>query len=143
MKSERPLRQTKARRVIWEELYGVTTHPTAEEVYEKVKKRLPRVSLGTVYRNLELLSQTGKIRKIEGGPQKRFDPNTENHYHFRCRECGRVSDLTLEPVVEIDRAVAQLTGGSFDGYHLEVIGLCPSCRASANRPLREGSKRRT
>lgn len=124
-------RQTAARRVIWEEIQGVTSHPTADELYEKVKKRLPRVSLGTVYRNLELLSRMGRIQKIEGGPQKRFDPNTENHYHFRCRECGKVSDLTLEPVEEIDRAVRRLTGGEFDGYLLEVVGLCPSCRVSA------------
>lgn len=53
--------------MIWEELRGLTSHPTADELYERVKKRLPRISLGTVYRNLEFLWQRGMVRKIEGG----------------------------------------------------------------------------
>jgi Fur family ferric uptake transcriptional regulator len=129
-KKDKIIRNTDARRVILEEIRRVTSHPTADELYEQVRKRIPKVSLGTVYRNLEILTQNGKIQKIEaGGVQKRFDATTEKHYHFRCLRCGRIVDLTSNPVDEIDQAVRKLAGEGFSGYHLEVQGFCPSCRS--------------
>jgi Fur family ferric uptake transcriptional regulator len=125
------MRQTDARRVILEEIREVTSHPTADEIYERVRKRIPRVSLGTIYRNLEVLAQNGLIQKIEGvGTQKRFDATTITHYHFQCLNCGRLSDLTSEPVEEIENAVRNLVAGDILGYNLEVHGLCPSCLSS-------------
>ncbi|MEW6185368.1 MAG: transcriptional repressor [Thermodesulfobacteriota bacterium] len=128
-RKDKIIRNTDARRVILEEIKSVTTHPTADEIYGQVRKRIPRISLGTVYRNLEILAQNGLIQKIEaGGSQKRFDATIENHYHFRCLRCGRISDLTSKPIDEIDQAVRELAGEGFLGYHLEAEGLCPSCR---------------
>jgi len=80
------LRITRQRRVILEELQRTKSHPTADELYRKVRRRLPRISLGTVYRNLELLSRSGLIRKLEiGGGKMRFDGIVEPHYHIHCR----------------------------------------------------------
>ena len=69
-------------------------HPTADEVYQVVRKRLPRISLGTVYRNLDVLSESGEISRLDRcGAQYRFDGDLEQHYHIRCSSCGRVDDI--------------------------------------------------
>src|SRR4030042_1491506 len=124
------LRQTDARRIILEEIKDLTSHPTADEVYEIVRKRIPKVSLGTIYRNLEVLSENGQIQKMEvGGTQKRFDGNTRNHYHLRCVACGRVIDLTAKPWKEIEKTVSKLNDQEILGHRLELIGICLSCKA--------------
>ena len=88
------MRKTKQREVILEELMKLRAHPSADELYERVKKRLPRISLGTVYRNLEMLSREGIIHRLEtAGSQKRFDGETGDHQHIRCVRCGRIDDL--------------------------------------------------
>ena len=79
-------RKTRQRQVILEELQAVTSHPTAVELHELVRRRLPKVSLGTVYRNLDLLARMGVIEKLEhSGGEARFDANTAEHDHFALR----------------------------------------------------------
>ena len=130
-------RMTNQRQVILEELGKVTTHPTADELYEMVRKRLPKISLGTVYRNLEILSERGMIQKIEvGGSQKRFDANTENHYHVRCVECGSVDDVPLRPIPGLEDIFSGVSGYRLIGHRLELIGICPDCIIVDNVPLR-------
>jgi Fur family ferric uptake transcriptional regulator len=120
---------TKQREVILEELSKVTSHPTADEIYEMVRKKLPRISLGTIYRNLEILSECGLITKMEiGGVQKRFDAVTENHYHIRCIVCGRVDDVDGEVLVNIADRFNDLNGYEVVDHRLELMGICPSCR---------------
>jgi Fur family ferric uptake transcriptional regulator len=107
----------------------VTSHPTADEVYEMVRKRLPRISLGTVYRNLEILSDAGVIMKLDlAGARKRFDGNPKNHYHIRCRRCGRVDDVTMGPIPEIERLSEQLGDYMVESHTLEFTGYCPDCK---------------
>ena len=78
-------RMTLQRKTILEVLRQTDFHPSADEIYMMVRERLPRISLGTVYRNLEVLSESGFIQKLElGGTIKRFDWNPEKHYHIRC-----------------------------------------------------------
>ena len=90
-------RMTNQRRVILQELRNVHSHPTADDIYIMVRKTLPRISLGTVYRNLEILSEMGLIKKLVGcGRQRRFDGDIENHYHIRCVKCGKIDDLPEE-----------------------------------------------
>lgn len=114
-----------------EELRKVTSHPTADEVYGMVRRRLPRVSLGTVYRNLELMSDEGLIQKLEmGGVQKRFDGNPEAHYHVRCVGCGRVGDLDMPVQRKLDRVPDGATDYKILGHRLEFIGLCPGCQTA-------------
>ena len=128
------LRETSQRRVILEELGKMTTHPTANEVYEIVRKRLPRISLGTVYRNLELLSESGLIKKLEmAGTQKRFDGTIYNHYHIRCVKCGRIDDLKLPAIESIDDTAATVSDYRVLWHRLEFAGLCPECSDQRSR----------
>jgi len=129
------LRLTRQRKVILEELRNVTTHPSADEIYEMVRKRLPRISLGTVYRNLEILSETGEIQKLElGCTLKRFDGIAENHYHIRCIHCDRVVDAPGDFDPEIDHDVNAATDFKIIGHKLEFIGICPECN-KASEPI--------
>ncbi|HFQ79833.1 MAG TPA: transcriptional repressor [Desulfobacterales bacterium] len=128
MLSDTPMRMTRQRKVILERLRSVTSHPTADEMYEMVRQDLPKISLGTVYRNLELMSEEGVVLKIDvGGSKKRFDGNTSTHYHLRCLNCGRVDDLHMEPVKGVEAEAAALSGYQVMTHSLEVRGLCPAC----------------
>jgi Fur family ferric uptake transcriptional regulator len=119
---------TRQRRVILEELRKVQSHPSADELYEMVRRRLPRISLGTVYRNLDLMDRDGLIRKLElGGSQKRFDGDISGHYHKRCVSCGRVDDARVEKITAIEDAVKDVTDYEIIEHRLEFIGLCPQC----------------
>lgn len=130
MLKEQQLRMTPQRKILLEELRKLRTHPTADELYEVVRRRLPHISLGTVYRNLEILSRTGIIRKIElGGTQKRFDGDLEIHQHIRCTECGRIEDLPgNDSVTQCDMELIEQTGYEVIERRVEFIGICPDCR---------------
>ena len=125
-------RNTPQRRVILEELQKVASHPTAVELYESVRRRMPRISLGTVYRNLELLAKTGTIRKLTfGGTEARFDGNPDCHYHVRCVRCGRVDDLDGLPPEPVPVEPGQAGGYRILGHRLEFVGICPHCRSES------------
>lgn len=126
-------RMTKQRSVILEALRSVKTHPTADEIYGLVRKKLPRISLGTVYRNLDVLTSTGEIRILErAGSQKRFDGDLTPHQHVRCETCGTVGDIF--PPVNIPRVPqANAAGFYLKQAEIEFIGLCPNCVHIYNR----------
>ncbi|UCD71455.1 MAG: transcriptional repressor [Syntrophobacterales bacterium] len=132
MTSARKFMMTRQRRVILEELRKLESHPTADEIYEMARRRLPRISLGTVYRNLEILSECGMIRKLElGGTQKRFDSMVRNHYHVRCLRCGCIEDVSMEPLTTIENAIRRVNDYEIIGFRLEFIGVCPQCKKEA------------
>lgn len=133
------LRMTRQRRVILEELRKVNTHPSADEIYEIVRKRLPRISLGTVYRNLEILSDSGDIQKLETGCSlKRFDGNLSEHCHIRCVRCDRIADAPMLPELEIDLERFDSTDFEIIGHRLEFLGVCSICSDKSKRdPNRE------
>ena len=121
-------RQTKQKRVILEELRKVTSHPTADEVYLMARKRIPNISLGTVYRNLEQLSEQGLIRKLElAGSQMRFDGRVYRHHHVRCVQCSRVDDVIA---VKGNPGSIDVEAGGYQllGHRIEFYGVCPSCQ---------------
>ena len=123
------IRLTTQRQIILEELSKVKTHPTASELYDMVRKRLPRIGLGTVYRNLELMAESGMILKIEvGGTQKRFDATTDEHYHIRCSCCGKVDDIDVPVVKELVAQAAASSAYRIQGHHVEFTGICADCQ---------------
>jgi Fe2+ or Zn2+ uptake regulation protein len=131
MATQRMLRETKQRRAILDELRKLKTHPTADELYGIVRKRIPRISLGTVYRNLDILAETGLIQRIEHGAGcYRFDGNPHNHYHIRCVNCGRVDDVTDAPLDDIEETIKGKTDFEVLGHKIEYLGLCPECKKS-------------
>ena len=122
------MRNTEQRRVILEVIAEANTHPTATDVYHMVRKRLPRISLGTVYRNLEILSQAGRINTVElAGSERRFDGRTDAHYHVRCLKCGKIEDLPIQTIPQIDEALKGKTDYKILGHRLEFVGVCADC----------------
>ena len=136
MLKERNLRMTEQRWVILDELRRHNNHPSADELYERVRSRLPRISLGTVYRNLEILSELGEIQKLElSGSLKRFDGIPNKHYHIRCIDCDRVDDAPIAPLNQIEDELYGATVFEIIGHNLEFTGLCPACtRKKEDRP---------
>jgi Fur family ferric uptake transcriptional regulator len=132
------VRMTPQRAVILEELRKTGNHPRADEVHALVKRRLPRVSLATVYRNLELLTRAGMIQTIElGGCPRRYDGWVEEHVHVRCLECGRLDDIGSALPSRMRKRAAELSGYEINGHNLEFTGLCPDCVTK-----RKGKRRR-
>ena len=92
---------------------------------------MPRISLGTVYRNLEILCRAGLINRLQtGGGQRQYDGGVHKHYHVRCVECGQVSDVPAEPFPDLD-AAAEAEGFRIIGHQLTFEGICDKCRESA------------
>jgi Fur family transcriptional regulator, ferric uptake regulator len=122
-------RHSRQRQVILEELQKLTSHPTAVGLYEIVRQRLPRISLGTVYRNLDLLTRTGIIQKLEfGGEEARFDGNLTPHQHVRCVKCGRVDDIHGPQLDLLGGAKHDFNGYCVLGHRIEFFGVCPQCK---------------
>jgi Fur family ferric uptake transcriptional regulator len=129
MSESKPQRNTRQRQVILEELQKLTSHPTAVGLYEVVRQRLPKISLGTVYRNLERLAETGQIVKLQfGGGQARFDGELAHHDHVRCVRCGRVDDVYCAPLALPPAQGEDFGGYQIIGHRLEFFGVCPQCR---------------
>ena len=134
--SKIPQRNTRQREVILEELNKLKFHPTATELYEIARRRIPKLSLGTVYRNLELLARNGIIKKLEfGGAEARFDGDTTKHYHARCIHCGRLDDVCGLADNFASGDFKELNGYEILGVRLEFFGVCAECRAN---PAAEG-----
>lgn len=120
---------TRQRQVILEVLLDSGEHPTGDEVYRLARRRLPHISLGTVYRNLEVLSEAGLVRKLElGGAPRRFDAKLGEHQHIRCLRCGKLEDIMVAPTPGLAQEVEQQTGYEVVEQHLELVGSCPRCR---------------
>lgn len=122
-------RNTQQRQVVLEELQKLTSHPTATELYEIVRRRLPNISLATVYRNLEYLAQNNTILKLENsGSKARFDYNVNPHHHVRCCNCGRVDDIHGLRADLVGDEVKKYTPYKILGHRLEFLGICPDCQ---------------
>jgi Fur family ferric uptake transcriptional regulator len=132
------VRLTTQRQILLEELSKLTSHPTACELYEMVRKRLPRIGLGTVYRNLELMADSGMILKLElGGAQKRFDATTAPHYHVRCSICGKMDDVMIQVQENITKNATEKTSYKIIGHNVEFTGECPACQKAQAKKTKE------
>lgn len=125
----RQKRMTKQKRVIREVLCSTTSHPTADWIFEEAKKQIPDISQGTVYRNLQVLLEEGKILELNyGKSQSRYDGNVQPHYHFVCSCCGRVLDFPAENL-QLGAALAAAPG-RVEEHRLECYGVCWDCLRS-------------
>ena len=121
---------TRQRKTIIRELKKLKSHPTADEFYELIRKKTPKVSMASIYRNLEVLSQTGHIMKIEScGCQMRFDGETNPHHHLRCLKCGRISDFMPDGAKLLDSSLEEMKklNSCVCGYRIEFTGTCCKC----------------
>ena len=123
-------RMTKQKATIREILRSVENHPTAEWIYQEARKRIPGISLGTVYRNLNQLRDNGEILELNyGSTQSRFDGRNDNHYHFCCTYCGNVYDLPMPTIKSVETKAKAASGFLITGHRLEYYGLCKECQA--------------
>lgn len=123
------LRMTNQREIILRELKKSKQHLAADELYDIVKKIMPRISLATVYRNLEILSEAGLIGKLEiSGRQKRFDFDPSDHDHIYCVVCHRVDNLNIDRTSVDSEQLGAGAGYSVTGYRVEIMGICPQCQ---------------
>jgi len=128
------MRKTKQREVILRVLGTHMDHPSADIIYEEVRKHLPKISLGTVYRNLELMSEAGSIMKLEtGGSVKRFDPVVSPHPHFRCIKCGAIEDVPYDEknVLFSGNTDNWAHGRVIQKLNIEYTGLCANCNGNS------------
>ncbi len=124
------MNRTAQREAILKELRSVKTHPTADELYAMLRTKMPTISLGTVYRNLEQMSQVGVIRKLEtAGKQKRFDGDVTEHHHLRFMHCGAVSDVAPGIFAAINNEIhGVMERMECESFYLELSGKCQKCR---------------
>lgn len=122
---------SRQREAVKEYLKGTDSHPTADEVYSAIRTIFPHISLGTVYRNLNLLVEQGEAIKLttEGGSDH-FDGNPMQHYHLYCEQCGRVSDIAMEPMQQLNTLAQVGYGGTIRSHALLFLGECENCSKS-------------
>jgi len=122
-------RETKQRTAIIRILKNTRSHPTADQIYNEVRKSLPNISKGTVYRNLQVLQEEGAVTELNiEEALSRYEAKQESHYHFRCEKCGKVFDLD-EPVnTELNERIGKRTGFKVSHHQTEFRGLCKGCQ---------------
>ena len=129
----RGLRLTEPRRLILEAVRATTAHPSASAVHRTVRRRLRKVSLATVYRNLRQLAAEGLLLERAGADGLRFDGNVERHDHFTCLSCRRVFDVPPAGAARTRRRVAARTGFEVLDHRVEFYGRCVACRGRRAR----------
>jgi len=127
MKKQHGIRITKQRRVLLDQIDQLDTHLTADQLYNLVRKKIPNISLGTVYRNLEILSGAGLVKKLNiDGERSYYDGGLHDHYHARCVNCGRIKDVSADQVGDLDSEV-HIKDFNITGHELVFVGLCSAC----------------
>jgi Fur family peroxide stress response transcriptional regulator len=123
------MKRTKQKEIILDAVFELNHHPTADEIYLYLKKDYPRLSLATVYRNLNTYAQDGKIRKVSiPGDSERFDFNLSEHEHFYCESCHQVYDVK----VNISEVINNVSPFVLSSYKLMLYGTCESCKNHKN-----------
>jgi Fe2+ or Zn2+ uptake regulation protein len=140
-----PRRDTRQRALVYAIVAASPSHPTAEWVYAQARRRMPRISLGTVYRNLQVLAREGKIRAIDAwGKTTRYDADLSSHHHFVCTECGAIRDVP-KPSGEDDRLrrLFSIPGFTITGHRLELEGRCAQCSTPRKREKARSAQSKT
>ena len=121
-------KRSKQRDCILSYLMSVRSHPTAHQIYQEVQKEIPNISLGTVYRNLNLLAAEGTIIRVScGDGMDHFDADVRPHNHFICRSCGCVLDLEMDGIEHINTIAGAGFSGRIEGHVTYFYGQCPKC----------------
>lgn len=121
-------RNTIQRSLVLDTVNKLNSHATADEVYEAIAREHPSISRGTVYRNLNQLAESGDIRKVtvpDGAD--RFEHRSPDHYHVRCLKCGRIFDVDMDCITDLETKIRDSHGFQFSGYDIVFKGICPDC----------------
>ena len=127
-------RMTKQRVIVFNTIKSLGSHPTAFEIFERVRQELPRVSLSTVYRNLNILVGQGDILPVRGlGQEVHYDHNVHDHCHVLCSICGKVSDIHTDFIDPSRINPRDAEGYVIDDVLITLIGVCPECAKRAKK----------
>lgn len=123
------LKHSRQREAILTYLQNSQEHPTAECIYEAVRQIYPKISLGTVYRNLAILESLGQVRRLSFDTQaEHYDGHTHPHYHMYCKNCGAIIDLELGELSFLDQLAASCCEGRIEEHSIYFYGLCSKCK---------------
>jgi Fur family peroxide stress response transcriptional regulator len=133
-RGNRERKRSRQRERILELLQGTGAHPTADWVYDRLKAEFPNLSMGTVYRNLNILVEQGLLNRIDfGSTFDRFDAKVGPHYHFICEKCGAIVDLPLPIDETLNRKVGEYTPFVVSRHRIEFYGICDRCQSGEGR----------
>lgn len=128
-------KRSKQRERILELLGQTEIHPTADWLYHKLKKEFPSLSLGTVYRNLNILVEQKRIQKLPfGSTHDRYEIIKNPHYHLVCKACGRVQDFDMPQYAEINKQAQKMSGFNISRHRIDFFGTCDKCQHKNKRP---------
>lgn len=123
------MKYSKQRELVMNAVTQNPVHPTADFIYSQIRAESPTISLGTVYRNLNLLAEHGMIHKIPiPNGSDRFDFRTDEHYHIICDSCGAVLDVEISELTKLDKQIETSTEFSVTGHSIIINGLCKNCK---------------
>lgn len=138
---ERGLSLTVQRRVILQELVDRGDHPTADQIYDAVRDRVPGLSRTTVYRVLDTLVRIGAARKLSHPDAVvRFDPRLERHHHLVCQQCGSLVDLEASAIPNVSIPDTRQTGFTITDYSVSFTGICSLCRKKQSKGANHGKR---
>lgn len=129
------LRNTKQRQLVLDTVREHGDHPTADQIYLDVRKKDEKISRGTVYRNLNILSEEGDILHVKVPGTDRFDRRQDLHYHLLCIRCGKVTDLEDPYDESLDRKIGQQSGYRIRRHRIIFEGVCPECQEKEKKEL--------
>ena len=125
---QKAVKHSRQREALLDALKSTETHPTADWLYTQLKQDFPNISLGTVYRNLKMLSDNGTIIKLDiGSGVEHYDGFTQDHYHLVCRCCGSVSDIDVS-IESLNEIAQKASGGEISNHSLIFYGKCKNCK---------------
>jgi len=128
MNIQQQRRKTKQRDLVLLIVERLGSHPTAEMIFDEVRKELPGTSLSTVYRNLGILTNQGDIVAVRSpGRKTHYDHNTKEHNHIKCSVCGRVSDVDIDSSILNEYKLEDVSGYAVDEIYVNIVGICPQC----------------
>jgi Fur family peroxide stress response transcriptional regulator len=126
------IKMTRQRSAVLSVLRSTTEHPPADWVYSEVRRILPKISLGTVYRNLSELKEAGLVLELDFGTGcSRFDFRTDTHYHVICLKCGRVEDVMIPVKKDLENAASNATGYRIVSHTIQFKGICAACASGS------------
>jgi len=133
-------RRSQQRERMLEILSETNSHPTADWLYERLKKEMPDLSLGTVYRNLKVLVDQGLVQKLPfGSTFDRFEARTKPHYHLVCDTCGVVKDFEMPQYATINKRAEHMSDFRITRHRIDFFGICEKCqRVKTTNPSRKG-----
>ena len=131
MKKEiKKFRQSSQRDRILEVLGNTKSHPTADWIYSRMKEEFPKLSPGTVYRNLGILEEMGKVKRIHyGSTFDRYEISSGHHYHLICRECDSITDIEIPACKDLLKRAAERSDFKITDHQIEFYGKCNACNS--------------